>query len=103
MTKTIKDEPPKLKIIKRDFTLRNVEYNLILFFISKKIRFADFENKPGKRTADNQQNVLSDKKSSSSKFSSIAGGTNSALEKAIKGIWRFLEGKTKMVLEKYFG
>lgn len=85
LTKTTKDDPPKLKIIKRDFTLRNIE-------------FSDYQNKPGKRTTDNQQSVLSDKKSSSSKFSSIAAATNSAIEKAIKGVARLLEGKTKMVM-----
>ncbi len=86
MTKTTKDDPPKLKIVKRDFTLRNIE-------------FSDYQNKLGKRTAETQQSELSDKKSSSTKFQSIAAATNSAIEKAIKGVARFLEGKTKMVIE----
>ena len=60
-------------------------------------RIDEFSDKNKKRS--NELFPKNDKALSKNNFSSIAGSINALLEKTIKGMVRFLEGKTKMVFK----
>jgi len=84
LTKGLHEENPKIRILKRDFSLKDVELK-------------DFSKDDGRRR--NQELFpKNDKMMSSNNYSSVATSINTVIEKTVKALVRFLQGKTKLTL-----